>query len=266
MKHLKLVGILILGATLACSGGNETGGSGGSGSGGGSGGNNGGNISLEGRWFVQMTSNNGNRTPYVADIDQDNTSFTGVIKFGPTFSKNFSGTISSGSLSFASSDDTLHFSGHVVTSDSIEGNWYNKFTQDSGTWYAIRPSSHYSWYGEFTGELYNGQYPNIDTTIVDSGKWMAKVLKGQHHDTVLVAGEILIYYGADTFSLSNPVGGIIYNDSLNLSVKCTVSGSNGQFMFYGNVRGDSVSGQWGVIPLSGMTPGGTGTFAGYIGN
>ncbi len=260
--YIKLLGLVALGMTLACSNGNGNNGTGGSGGGGG----NGTNISLEGRWYVEITSNNGNKTPYVADISQTDTAFTGTIKFGMLYSKNFNGTIINGSLNFASSDDTLHFEGRAITEDSVCGTWFNKFTQDSGTWYAIRPVSNYSWNGNFEGELYNVNIPNVDTTIVSSGEWKAKVIKGQHQDTVFVAGEMLTYYGSDTLSLNNPFGGWIHNDTLYVDFGCTAFGSNGEFMFSGTVSGDSVSGSWGITPVTGMNPSGKGTFTGYVGN
>ena len=260
-RHIKLLGILVLGITLACSPGTSDNGEDNSGGGG-----NGTNISLSGRWYVNITSNNGNKTPYVADISQTDTAFTGTIQFGVLYSKNFNGTIVNGSLDFASSDDTLHFEGSVITEDSVAGTWYNKFTSDSGTWYAVRPMSSYLWNGVFEGELYIVNFPNVDTIVVSDGEWKARLMKGQHNDTVFVAGEMLTYYGNDTLSMNNPFGGWIYNDTLYMDFECTVGGSNGEFMFKGVVSGDSVNGSWGITPLSGMTPGGQGTFNGYVGN
>ncbi len=259
--YAKLTGLLIVTLMLACSG-NSSGNNDNSG-----GGNNGGIADLNGRWYVEVVSSvNGNKTPYVADISQTDTAFTGTIKFGTLYSKNFNGAVNTSSIEFASSDDTLHFSGQVVTQDSVNGTWFNKFTQDSGTWYAIRPLSNYSWSGEFNGEIYVVNIPNVDTTVVNSGVWKAKIIKGQHADTVFVAGEMLSYYGGDTLSIDVPVGGWIHNDSLYLDFECTVSGTPGRFMFGGAVNGDSVSGSWGINPVSGMSPAGQGDFTGYIGN
>ena len=262
-KYLKLSVIILLGAFVACSGNSDNNGNNNSN------GNNGGSSSnIGGRWYVEVSfSGSGSAYPYVADIQQTDTSFTGTITWGTKYAKNFNGVITGNSLKFASADDSLHFTGTIVSSDSIAGLWYNKFTGDSGSWFAIKPFTDYNMEGTFSGNFYLVNGYQVDTIEIHNGLWKGKALTTTNGDTTFFAGEMFAVADSDTVSSDVSMGGLIYGDSVFVDFGCTVSGKNGRFDFVGVVNGDSASGRWVVSPISGgYSFGGDGTFNGYVGN
>ena len=260
-KYMKIVGLVILSVFLACSNSSDESAGGNGSSGGGNG------VDISGRWYVEVSFNNsGNANPYVADIQQSDTTFTGTIAWGVSYVNTFSGLIEGTTLNFASSDDTLHFTGSVESADSISGTWYNKFTSDSGTWFAIRPIDNYNIEGEYTGTFYFVNGTNMDSVPVQNGVWKGKAFKTNHGDTTYFAGEMLSVADRDTVSALVPMGGFYVNtdDTLFINFGCTINNINGGFNFIGKVSGDSASGEWSLAALSGPSLLGNGDFKGNV--
>ncbi|GEM_PF-3860174 len=257
--YIKLIPVILLGVFLACSGSSneeESGNNNGGGTG----------TDISGRWYVEVSfSGTGYANPYVADIEQTDTSFTGLIMWGTKYARSFSGVINGTALNFTSSDDSLHFEGRVETSDSIAGTWFNKFTSDSGTWFAIRPFANYNMNGEFSGNFFFMNGISLDTVEVQNGLWKGKAFKTVHGDTTYFAGEMFAIGDNDTMSSDVPMGGFVFNDTLFIDFGCSIRGINGMFNFTGIVSGDSASGNWVVAPVSGNSMWGNGNFNGYIG-
>lgn len=253
LKYTKVIGLILVSLFLACSKGSDNEASGST------------SNNISGRWYVKVSfATSAKADPFVADIQQTDTTFTGIMSWGTMYVNSFSGVIIGSELNFHSVGDTLHFDGRVVSSDSVNGTWYNKFTGDSGTWVAVRPFNSYNIMGGYTGRFMFLSGTHIDTVNVQSGLWKGKAFTTTHNDTVFFAGEMLSIANGDTVSALVPMGGLLYKDTLFIDFGCRIRDINGKFVFTGKVVTDSVSGSWRMYALSGLSMFGEGNFSGNI--